>query len=196
VDPDGRVPIETGLDLASIGFSGYQMYKDPSWSNLGWLGLDIAASAIPYMPGSYAFKGATAGKNALNSGGHVAALPAPKIAGLLEAPSYQANAGGAIRSFVTDVDQTFYRVFSGHSTTGKFLTAMPPKSSLYAQKGLSLPPWNKAEFIQEVMVPKGTLLQRSRALPISDWGGTGGLEQFQLLDDIPALNFGEGIFFK
>ena len=86
VDPDGRVPIETGLDLASIGFSGYQMYKDPSWSNLGWLGLDIAASAIPYMPGSYAFKGANAGKNALTSGGHVAALSAPKIAGLLEAP--------------------------------------------------------------------------------------------------------------
>jgi hypothetical protein len=56
------------------------MYKDPSWSNLGWLGLDIAASAIPYMPGSYAFKGANAGKNALTSGGHVAGLPAPKIA--------------------------------------------------------------------------------------------------------------------
>jgi hypothetical protein len=48
-------------------------------------------------------------------------------------------------------------------------------------------------MIQEVLVPNGTLLERSRAIPMPEWGKThGGAEQFKLLDEIPRQNFGTG----
>ena len=72
-----------------------------------------------------------------------------------------ANAGGFVRSFVSSQDQTFFRVFSGDASAGRFLTAVPPRSSAFAREALALPPGNKAEFIQEVLVPAGTRLQRS-----------------------------------
>ena len=113
---------------------------------------------------------------------------------LLSAPSHFPNAGGAIRSFVTEADQTFFRVFSGDATTGGFLTQVPPSSSTFAQEALALPPGNTAEFIQEVSVPAGTRLQRSRALPVPEFGRfRGGAEQFQLLDDIDDSLFGPGV---
>lgn len=104
------------------------------------------------------------------------------------------NAGGKIISYVTKKDEVFYRVFSGNSTVGSFLTKVPPKSSQQAIQGLALPPGNKAEFLQKVIVPAGTRVQRSRAL--SAFGQRGGLEQFQLLDKIPAKNFGPGVSLK
>jgi hypothetical protein len=110
---------------------------------------------------------------------------------LITAGSDVPNAGGVIRSFTTTQDQTFYRVFS-ENPTGGFLTAVPPRSSAFAREALALPPSNSAEFIQEVLVPSGTLLQRSRALPVREWGRRGGAEQFQLLDRIAPGNFGPG----
>ena len=104
------------------------------------------------------------------------------------------NAGGAIRSFVQESDQIYYRVYSGDSRVGAFLTAVPPRSSAWAREALSLPPWNRAQYIQEVLVPAGTRLQRSRALAVPEWGRFGGgAEQFQLLDYIPTQNFGPGV---
>lgn len=103
------------------------------------------------------------------------------------------NAGGVIRSFVQESDQVYYRVFSGDRTVGSFLTATPPRSSAWAQEALSLPPGNTAQYIQEVLVPAGTRLQRSRALAVPEWGRfRGGAEQFQLLEHIPGQNFGAG----
>jgi hypothetical protein len=43
----------------------------------------------------------------------------------------------------------------------------------------------------EVLVPAGTRLQRSRALPA--FGARGGGEQFEILDRIPDDNFGIGV---
>jgi len=113
---------------------------------------------------------------------------------LLSAPTNFPNAGGAIRSFVTEADQAFFRVFSGDSKTGGFLTKAPPKSATFAQEALALPPGNTAEFIQEVMVPAGTRLQRSRALSVPEFGRfRGGGEQFQLIDQIDDRFFGPGV---
>jgi RHS repeat-associated protein len=113
---------------------------------------------------------------------------APK---LLPAGKTVPNAGGRIISFVTQKQQTFYRVFSGDSTVGSFLTAVKPKSSAFAREALALPPGNDAAFVQEVVVPAGVRLQRSRALPA--FGRRGGAEQFQLLEHIPVKNFGPGV---
>jgi hypothetical protein len=99
------------------------------------------------------------------------------------------NAGGFIRSFVTKEDQFFYRVSSGaQDSVGGFLTSVRPKSSAYAREALALPGINDASLIQTVLVPAGTRLQRSRALPA--FGRRGGAEQFRLLNNIPAENFG------
>jgi len=97
------------------------------------------------------------------------------------------NAGGVIRSFVAESTETYYRVFSD-KPFGGFLTKTPPTSSAGAREALALPPGNQATYIQEVIVPAGTRLQRSRALP--NFGGRGGGEQFQLLDQLPFKNFG------
>ncbi len=102
------------------------------------------------------------------------------------------NAGGFIRSFVQEEDAVYYRVFT-ENQTGSFLTAVPPKSSAFAREALSLPPQNEATFIQEVIVPSGTPLRRSRAL--SAFGRRGGAEQFELLSRIPNENFGPGGLF-
>jgi hypothetical protein len=98
--------------------------------------------------------------------------------------------GGVIRQFTQEGDAVYYRVFSKNQT-GSFLTKIPPKSSAYAREALALPPENKATFIQRVTVPDGTLLLRSRALPL--YGRSGGAEQFQLLNRIPKENFGPGV---
>ncbi|MCH8911075.1 MAG: VCBS repeat-containing protein [Chloroflexi bacterium] len=110
--------------------------------------------------------------------------------GLIAGPGGVGIAGGFVRSFVTKADQVFFRVFSGNRRIGGFLTAVPPRSSAFARQALSLPPWNKAELIQEVLVPAGTRLRRSRALPA--YGPRGGAEQFEVLDTLPSGSFGPG----
>lgn len=113
---------------------------------------------------------------------------------LLAAPLHRPYAGGFIRSFVTAKEEVYYRVYSGDSRVGSFLTKTPPSSSLDARNRLALPPENKAEKIQIVIVPPGTRMIRSRALP--NFGSRGGGEQFQLIDKIPEENFGLGKDFK
>jgi RHS repeat-associated protein len=107
---------------------------------------------------------------------------------------------GVVREFVTETDRIFYRVFSGDKNVGGFLTSTKPKSSAYAQEALALPRANTAERIQEVLVPVGTKLRRSRAAPIkaNDMfpNRRGGAEQFELLDRIPMKNFGSGELLK
>ncbi|WP_061231908.1 RHS repeat-associated core domain-containing protein, partial [Leptospira interrogans] len=103
------------------------------------------------------------------------------------------NAGGVIRKFTQKEDDYYYRVFSGDNITGGFLTKKAPKSSAWAQEALSLPPGNKANFIQKVLVPKGTELTRSRATPVPEWGRMrGGAEQFELRSKISPKNFSKG----
>jgi hypothetical protein len=59
-----------------------------------------------------------------------------------------------------------------------------------------LPPGNNADFIQQVFVPQGTMLQRSRALAVPEFGRLrGGAEQFRLLERLPAESFGPGVPF-
>lgn len=102
-------------------------------------------------------------------------------------------AGGVIRQFEQPGTRIYYRVFSGDATTGRWLISVAPRSRAWAQEALALPPWNKATHIQEVVVPEGTLLERSRAIPVPEWGRLrGGAEQFKLLEVIPEANFGPG----
>tara|TARA_B100001094_G_scaffold333065_1_gene408268 strand:+ start:959 stop:1213 length:255 start_codon:yes stop_codon:yes gene_type:complete len=64
----------------------------------------------------------------------------------------------------------------------------------YAQEALALPLGNTATYIQKAVVPKGTRLQKSHALPVKQWNRTrGGAEQFELTDQIPDKNFGDGV---
>ena len=103
------------------------------------------------------------------------------------------SAGGVVRQFEQAGDKVYYRVFSGDADVGSWLTAVTPRSSAWAQEALALPPGNKATMIQEVLVPNGTLLERSRAISMPEWGRMrGGAEQFKLLDEIPRQNFGPG----
>ena len=56
-DPSGHIPVETVIDIASIGWSISDFVRDPSLANFGYLAWDVAAAAIPYVPGSYTVKG-------------------------------------------------------------------------------------------------------------------------------------------
>ncbi len=137
-----------------------------------------------------AVSGLRAWGSAMKAGGAVETIVETP---LLTQGSQVPNAGGVIRSFVQEADRTYYRVFS-ENPQGAFLTAVKPRSSSFAQEALALPPGNTANFVQEVLVPAGTRLQRSRALAAPEFGRMrGGGEQFQLLDSIPNSNFSQGL---
>ncbi|QTL04428.1 hypothetical protein J5J86_03540 [Aquabacter sp. L1I39] len=96
---------------------------------------------------------------------------------------------GKIVNFVQPEEQVYYRVYTKNQT-GSFLTAVPPRNAAYAREALALPSENKATYIQEVRVPAGTSLRRSRAK--AAFGKRGGGEQFELLNRIPESCFGPG----
>lgn len=74
-----------------------------------------------------------------------------------------------------------------------WLTQVKPSSRKLAVEGLALPKFNKATRIQEVTVPAGTMLERSRAKSMPEWGRyRGGMEQFELKEIIDNSCFGEG----
>lgn len=152
---------------------------------------DPQSIASGFLLGPQALETAVISQSASNLGkliNQVARLEA------LSKPSRVPDAGGFIRSFVTKEDQIFYRVSSGANKTGRFLTRVRPKNRMLALEGLALPRGNTAQYIQEVLVPAGTRLQRSRVLPA--FGRRGGLEQFELLLKIPNENFGAGVPFQ
>ncbi len=60
-DDTGYIPVETVADVASIGWSTYDLITKPSWANAGFLLWDVAATIVPYAPGSYVAKGIKAG---------------------------------------------------------------------------------------------------------------------------------------
>lgn len=49
VDPDGRI-VETVIDVASVAYSAYDVYNDPSLENFGWLALDVVCAVAPFVP--------------------------------------------------------------------------------------------------------------------------------------------------
>lgn len=66
IDPSGTIPVETIIDIASIGWSFSDFVSNPSWSNFGFLAWDVAAALVPYAPGSYSAKTVKAGTKILS----------------------------------------------------------------------------------------------------------------------------------
>ncbi len=66
VDPGGH-GIEIWLDIISLAADVVEFVKEPSWVNAGWVALDVAAIAIPFMPGSYAPKAAKGVANVVDA---------------------------------------------------------------------------------------------------------------------------------
>jgi RHS repeat-associated protein len=178
------IELSSGNDL----FTGAQISHSQSAFN-------VLASAVPFAAGPVSRFGTQAAGSsigAITGSTMNVSRPALNIGGA--AKGTIPSAGGVIRQFEQQGAQTYYRVFSGDATTGQWLTAVPPRSSAWAQEALALPRNNSANLIQEVIVPNGTMLERSRAIPMPDWGRMrGGAEQFKLLERIPDANFGPGV---
>ena len=66
IDPSGEIPVETVIDLFSIGWSLIDFVNEPSLVNFGFLAWDVAATIIPYAPGSYVAKPLKAGTKILS----------------------------------------------------------------------------------------------------------------------------------
>ena len=58
-DPTGSF-VDTVVDIISVSWSAYDLYKHPTWGNLGYLAWDVVAAAVPIVPASYVAKGAKA----------------------------------------------------------------------------------------------------------------------------------------
>ena len=48
-DPSGCFSIDTIVDIASVFWSAYDLIKNPSWKNAGWLALDIVFALVPAL---------------------------------------------------------------------------------------------------------------------------------------------------
>ena len=186
-----------GVVTAPASVPGFLAASGTEGAYLGSLtrgagGGDITAGSIA-IDGGLGVAGGLAGRYVVAPlAGQVIARLSPSVGSAVPAIGGRVpNAGGVIREFAQEGDQVYYRVFSD-SPVGSFLTAVPPRSSAFAREALALPPANQATFIQEVLVPSGTPLLRSRALSMP-WGGRGGAEQFELLTHIPTTNFGPGV---
>jgi len=131
---------------------------------------------------------------ALRAADKVAALPAPRVAGLLSAPT-RANpimAGSKIESFAVGKGGMFLEAGRAHGLTarGSFLSAVPIPNQRYVRNALStLPEWNVANKVSDVFVPEGVFLQKSIAGPQGPFSG-GGV-QFEVLNkfDLDRLDF-------
>jgi hypothetical protein len=66
IDADGQA-LETIADVASIGWSTYDLIKNPSWANVGYLAWDIGATVVPFVPGSYVAKGIKAASKGIKA---------------------------------------------------------------------------------------------------------------------------------
>jgi len=156
-----------------------------------WLfGLDDDFEWFPVPDSEAGLRGATLGSAGYLAGGMAGAVR-PYAASV--AKRTVSSTAGMMRRFELPDTRVFYRVFSGEATVGSWLTAVKPRSSTWAQEALALPPRNQATQVQEVLVPRGTLLERSRASSVPEWGRMrGGAEQFKLLETIPEANFGPG----
>ncbi len=72
LDPSGNFPVETIIDVASLGWSFTSFVNNPSLANFGYLLWDAAAVVVPYAPGSYVYKGISAGTKIISrSDGYV-----------------------------------------------------------------------------------------------------------------------------
>ena len=199
----GMQMLDMALDFAPGGGLVQALYTSSTGRELGtgaWSqrsdgavllqGLVGAATLAPVFPAAGKAIGAIRAERQMSAAIRFnVSRPITDPSRLLSAGKDVPNAGGVIRSFVQENDQVYYRVFS-KSQRGRFLTAVPPSSSTYARNALALPSGNKASYLQKVLVPAGTRLQRSRALPA--FGRRGGAEQFEIIGDIPNGNFGTG----
>lgn len=185
---------DTVTDFIPIVGSGkdiYQGIRDGNWwqaaAGFGGLLLDIGTLGTASL-----VKGAI--KTTVKQGIKAYTKKSAKKGVKLLSQGMTPNAGGKIISKATEQTETFYRVFSKDPNGGSFLTKTKPRSRAYAREALALPKGNSAKFIQEVTVPKGVILQRSRVLPA--FGKRGGAEQFQILNFEPNIIFGPGKKFR
>lgn len=191
-DPGSLATPSSTDGVSPLDFAGSFVYDAPVDAVLGRT-VEPAYSVAPVVGPEGA--GAPAALLSWHLDDSTRSLVAPRTGPLeLANPTTVNNAGSPIRSFVTETDMTYYRVYSGDNTVGGYLTGAPPFSADDAVAGLALPPANRADFIQQVNVPAGTRLQSSIATEAFDQPG--GLLQFELLDRIPTSAFGEGKPFR
>jgi hypothetical protein len=77
LDTDGR-GVETLVDAGSICASAWDLFTEPSWGNAGYLEWDVAATAIPGVPGSWVVKTSKLAKLAGKSDGLPKRVTNPK----------------------------------------------------------------------------------------------------------------------
>jgi len=162
-------------------------------------GLAVLTPAVPLIAaGAAAAAVASAATVATVGTAGVAAAESPQgqqaIAGLLPAAQNGVQWAGEITTSVTQSATTMFRVWGGASQqAGAWLTPNMPASPSAAISSLSLPLGNAAQFVSQVTVPAGTLIQSGTAAPL--FGQAGGGAQVLLLQYLPLVNFGPGVHF-
>lgn len=63
--------VDTALDIISILWSAYDLYKNPTWENVGWLALDVVFAVVPFLIGSRIMKAASKLDDVSDIGGYM-----------------------------------------------------------------------------------------------------------------------------
>jgi RHS repeat-associated protein len=167
-DPDGHVPVETILDIASLIDSVHSMCKDPSWSNAGWLAWDVVGM-IPYVPGSWAGKGVKYGAEAVgavNKGSDIAKTVdnvEDVVGNVSDGVKVAGDVVDASKSGVDDIVESAFRPSRPGSEQSRLMqslqkkTGNPLKNKYY--KDLPLHEETAENIIREVSASKNQIVR-------------------------------------
>ena len=188
--PSSMPPISSQLaarQIARWNAAGRQI--DSNYRGYEYVGNATSAGASQAREMFGRAQAAQADRNGINLAGEQPG--AQYQTNLLSGPGAGAQQAwsGTINSQSASSSFTAYRVFGGEaSQLGSWLSPTPPTSSAAARGALALPPGNTATSCCAVTVPAGTMYQSGTAA--GAFGQSGGGQQIQLLERLPASAYG------
>lgn len=173
VDADGEI-LETIADIASIGWSTYDLIKNPSWANVGYLAWDVGATVVPFAPGSYVAKGAKIATKGIKAA--KGAKVAKAVTKGVKSVSKSEKSTKAAKK-----TQKIYRVYGGESRKyGQSWTTIDPRTVKNYRSYAGLPDVNTGDFLVEATIKRSTGFSTRSALPLD--GNPGGIFEIRFDD--------------
>ena len=101
IDSNGKIPVETIIDVASIGWSFKDFVSQPNVTNFGFLAWDVVAAIVPYAPGSYVAKSVKSGTKIISKSSEYVKKGVWKMGSMKRGWEIEKALGGMCNNFQT-----------------------------------------------------------------------------------------------